>query len=234
MCGTSYRAIHRFVRVPRVPIQWCGLLPTANYVMKDLARITIVIIIEMARVQLWWAVWPISYNTSVQFIVSLQQLWYRGITSLVQGTVAIVTRSWKRQCTTASISTCECFPAIATDTKENTGYYYSSLEGRLPERTNDKPVQGPETDKFRCIKCSCLVIYNVLNYAISRKVASSISDEVLYLFILILPNLSSRTRPWGRQPITEMSTGSRKMFLRSRTRPARKADNLIAICIPIV
>jgi hypothetical protein len=37
------------------------------------------------------------------------------------------------------------------------------------------------------------------------------------------------------QPLTEMSTRSRKiMFLGSRARPVHGADNLIAICEPIV
>jgi hypothetical protein len=37
------------------------------------------------------------------------------------------------------------------------------------------------------------------------------------------------------QPLTEMSIISRKiMFLESRVRPARKDDNLAAICVPIV
>jgi hypothetical protein len=37
------------------------------------------------------------------------------------------------------------------------------------------------------------------------------------------------------QPLTEMSTKSRKiMFLESKVRPVRRADNLAAICEPIV
>jgi hypothetical protein len=37
------------------------------------------------------------------------------------------------------------------------------------------------------------------------------------------------------QPLTEMSTRSRKiMFLGSKERPVRRADNLTAICEPIV
>jgi hypothetical protein len=37
------------------------------------------------------------------------------------------------------------------------------------------------------------------------------------------------------QPVTEISTTSRKiMFLESRARPVRRADNLTAICEPIV
>jgi hypothetical protein len=48
------------------------------------------------------------------------------------------------------------------------------------------------------------------------------------IFFLNLPNPSSRNRPWGfTQPLTEMSTRSREiMFLGSRARPVRKADNL--------
>jgi hypothetical protein len=41
--------------------------------------------------------------------------------------------------------------------------------------------------------------------------------------------------PEFTQPLTEMSFGSRKtMFLGSRARPVRKADNFTAICEPIV
>jgi hypothetical protein len=51
-----------------------------------------------------------------------------------------------------------------------------------------------------------------------------------------LPKPSGRSRPLGfTQPLTEMSTKNRKiMFLSSKERPVRKADNLTAICEPIV
>jgi hypothetical protein len=56
-----------------------------------------------------------------------------------------------------------------------------------------------------------------------RKVAGSISDEVIrFVSIdLILP----------AQPLTEMST---RDLLAGKGRPAHKADNLTAICEPIV
>jgi hypothetical protein len=43
----------------------------------------------------------------------------------------------------------------------------------------------------------------------------------VFFIYLILP---AALCPWGRQPLTELSTG----------RPARKADNLTAICEPSV
>jgi hypothetical protein len=52
-----------------------------------------------------------------------------------------------------------------------------------------------------------------------------------------LPNPSSRTMASGfTQPLTEMSTRSRKiiMFLLSKVWPVRSGDNLAAICEPIV
>jgi hypothetical protein len=36
------------------------------------------------------------------------------------------------------------------------------------------------------------------------------------------------------QPLTEMSTRNGKMFLGSEVRPVHRADNLTAICEPIV
>jgi hypothetical protein len=54
---------------------------------------------------------------------------------------------------------------------------------------------------------------------------------------LNLPNPSGRTRPWGLLSLkTEMNTRNVKiiMFLGSKVRRVRKADNLTAICEPIV
>jgi hypothetical protein len=65
----------------------------------------------------------------------------------------------------------------------------------------------------------------------SRKVEGSIPDEVIAFFDW--PKPSSRTMALGlTQPLTEMSTrnphGAKKAW------PARKTDNLTAICEPIV
>jgi hypothetical protein len=50
-----------------------------------------------------------------------------------------------------------------------------------------------------------------------------------------LPNTSSSTGPRGvTQPLTEMKTRSKKMFLRFRALPVRSAGNLMAIFEPIV
>jgi hypothetical protein len=65
-------------------------------------------------------------------------------------------------------------------------------------------------------------------------VVGSRPDEVNFLN---LANSSGHTRALGFiQPITETNTGNRKiiMFLRSKARPVRRADNLIAICESIV
>jgi hypothetical protein len=54
---------------------------------------------------------------------------------------------------------------------------------------------------------------------------------------LDLPNLSGLARPWGfTQPISEMSTRNIKMimFLGSKVQRMHRADNLTAICEPIV
>jgi hypothetical protein len=53
-------------------------------------------------------------------------------------------------------------------------------------------------------------------------------DEMF--FFLDLPNPSSRIMALrSTQPLTKMST---RNFLRGKGRPARKADNLTAICEP--
>jgi hypothetical protein len=63
-----------------------------------------------------------------------------------------------------------------------------------------------------------------------RKVAASIPDEVIGF--CNLPNPSSRNMALGStQPLTEMST---RNLPGGKGRPARKADNLTAVCEPIV
>jgi hypothetical protein len=75
-----------------------------------------------------------------------------------------------------------------------------------------------------------LLLHWEWHYATSRKVAGSIPDEVIGFFSS--PNHSSRTMALGStQPLTEMST---RNFLGGKGRLARKADNLTAICEPIV
>jgi hypothetical protein len=69
-----------------------------------------------------------------------------------------------------------------------------------------------------------------MDYATSRKVAGSNLDEIIGFFNL--PNPSSRTMALGStQPLTEMSTTDLPGV---KGRPARKADNLTAICVPTV
>jgi hypothetical protein len=64
----------------------------------------------------------------------------------------------------------------------------------------------------------------------SWKDAGSIPDEVTEFFNW--PNPSSRTMALGStQPLTEMST---RDLTGGKGRPAREADNLTAICEPIV
>jgi hypothetical protein len=68
------------------------------------------------------------------------------------------------------------------------------------------------------------------HYATSRKVAGSIPDEVIGFFNG--PNPPSRSMAlWSTQPLTEMST---RNLPGGKVMPARKADNLTAICEPIV
>jgi hypothetical protein len=68
------------------------------------------------------------------------------------------------------------------------------------------------------------------HYATSRKVAGSNPDDVIRFFNR--PNPSSRTMaPGSTQPLTEMST---RNLSGGEGRPARGADNLTAVCEPIV
>jgi hypothetical protein len=68
------------------------------------------------------------------------------------------------------------------------------------------------------------------HYGTSRRVAGSITDEVIGFFISSNP--SSRTMTLGSiQPLTEKSTTN---FRGDKGRPARKADNFTAICEMIV
>jgi hypothetical protein len=62
---------------------------------------------------------------------------------------------------------------------------------------------------------------------ISLKVSGPRSDDMNALFSIYL--LLDFT-----QPITEMITRSRKIFLGSRALPVRRAYNLTAICVSIV
>jgi hypothetical protein len=69
-----------------------------------------------------------------------------------------------------------------------------------------------------------------MHYATSRKVAGSISSEVIGFFNS--PNSSSRTMALGStQPLREMST---RNFPGGKKRPARKADSFSAIYEPTV
>jgi hypothetical protein len=68
------------------------------------------------------------------------------------------------------------------------------------------------------------------HYVTSRKVESSIPDEVIGFFNR--PNISGHTMTLrSTQPLTEMST---RNLPGGKMQPACKADNLTAICEPIV
>jgi hypothetical protein len=69
-----------------------------------------------------------------------------------------------------------------------------------------------------------------MHFAKSRMVAGSIPDEIIGFFNW--PNPSSRTMALGStQPLTEMSTRNHPG---GKGWPVRGADNLTAICEPIV
>jgi hypothetical protein len=71
---------------------------------------------------------------------------------------------------------------------------------------------------------------DVVKWHCRRKVAGSIPDEIIWFFTW--PNPSSRTMSLvSTQPLTEMSTTN---LHGEQRRPVRKADNLTAVCGPIV
>jgi hypothetical protein len=70
------------------------------------------------------------------------------------------------------------------------------------------------------------------HYATSWKIVGSSPDEVGFFN---LPNPSNHTMaPGSTQPLTEMSTRNLPWGGGGKGRPVRKADNLTAICEPIV
>jgi hypothetical protein len=81
------------------------------------------------------------------------------------------------------------------------------------------------------IKHFCMYIYSWLrHYATSWKVTGLIADEIIEFFSY--PNPSSHTFALGSaQLLTKMSTRNLPV---GKWRLVRKADNLIAICEPIV
>jgi hypothetical protein len=91
----------------------------------------------------------------------------------------------------------------------------------------------------RPLELSTIILYHIIlehavpywlrPYATSRKLAGSRPDE-LNTFFANVPNPSGLTALGFTQPLTQMSTRSRKMFLGSRARPGPTADNLTAIC----
>jgi hypothetical protein len=80
-----------------------------------------------------------------------------------------------------------------------------------------------------------LLLCGVCLYALYYKPESRGFDTRRGNFLNLL-NPFGRTRPGVTQPLIEMSTRNIKiiMFLGSKVRPMRRADNLTAICEPIV
>jgi hypothetical protein len=80
------------------------------------------------------------------------------------------------------------------------------------------------------------IINRGLEMAVERGSSVWTGDVALYYpkyvkAYLILP---AALGPGVHSPLTEMSTGSRKiMFLGGRKRPMRRSDNLTVICVPI-
>jgi hypothetical protein len=85
-------------------------------------------------------------------------------------------------------------------------------------------------DKYDFVFAASVIKWH---YATIRKIAGSIPYAMNYFFMyLILPAALDLE---FTQPLIEMSTRNRKiMFLGSRARPMRKANNLAAVCKPNV
>jgi hypothetical protein len=113
------------------------------------------------------------------------------------------------------------------------GSRLKAVASQNKERSLEHGISAPTLSLER--RSVLLYKQEVKFHATSRKVAGSSPHEVIGFFSW--PNPSSRTIALGStQPLTEMSTrnlpgeggGGRK------GRPERKADNLTAICEPIV
>jgi hypothetical protein len=108
--------------------------------------------------------------------------------------------------------------------------------GKYPDGTSPMPRIFP-SELFSTYYSPVILPIDVINFkywlrhcATSRKFAGSIPDEAIRFFNW--PNPSSRNMALGStQPLTEMST---RNHLGGKGRPACKADNLTAICGPIV
>jgi hypothetical protein len=85
---------------------------------------------------------------------------------------------------------------------------------------------------YKVLRLRHAVAWCLRHCATSRKVAGSRPHEVNEFFqFTFRPHYALGVT----EPVTEMSTRSGKiMFLESRERPVRRADNLTAICEPIV
>jgi hypothetical protein len=98
------------------------------------------------------------------------------------------------------------------------------LFNKIPNRKQSHLV------KYKHITWARSNIVGLRHYATSRKIAGSIPDEVIGIFSW--PISSTRTMALGSiQLLIEMST---RKFPGGKGRPARKVENLTAICEPIV
>jgi hypothetical protein len=70
--------------------------------------------------------------------------------------------------------------------------------------------------------------------ATCRKVADSRSDEEYKSFIYLILQAALDPGVYSASNKYEYQKHKKKMFLASRARPVRRADNLTAICEPIV
>jgi hypothetical protein len=96
---------------------------------------------------------------------------------------------------------------------------------------------------------TCTNDFNVLYLVSCSNITQNVQKALCYkpevggfetrlgeLIVLNLPNPPGRTKPFGSiQLLTDMNTSSRKIiFLGSRARPVLMAENLTAVCEPIV
>jgi hypothetical protein len=209
----------------------------------------------------WWCLatantaWSVvSEYTTVQGRVVLQEQLATSMRRCVSESQVVVVGSGNSassvssEASTSSTPATDVFPSLANGALQQLGLDpavmrwgssrsthlrdYTSIQLTLPFRGPGKTshTSRPFVDRFSSgVQYFPLFLWSFLAVPCTWTLTG------LTALLSFFPNPSSRTMAAMTQPLTEMSTRSRKiMFLGSKARPVRRADNLTAICEPTV